>query len=192
MIDPELKRALGQAAKAVEVVAATHEGVTRAYTSHWVTQVSFEEPIIMASVSPKHDTYPLMIASGQFTVSFLAGDQVHIGQYFSYPGHRFHYIAPEYLTIVNDHPVVVDCLSWVHAEIFDTKTMEDHELLFAKVTDFGYGRLREPPLVYSSRHGWRVASEKARAPGASPRDELLARLAALGYDTVATDPTDEA
>jgi len=83
-------------------------------------------------------------------------------------------------------------LSWVHAEIFDTKTMEDHELLFAKVTDFGYGRLREPPLVYSSRHGWRVASEKARAPGASPRDELLARLAALGYDTVATDPTDEA
>jgi flavin reductase (DIM6/NTAB) family NADH-FMN oxidoreductase RutF len=192
MIDPELKRALGQAAKAVEVVTATHEGVTRAYTSHWVTQVSFEEPIIMASVSPKHDTYPLMIASGQFTVSFLAGDQVHIGQYFSYPGRRFHYIAPEYLTIVNDHPVVVDCLSWVHAEIFDTKTMEDHELLFAKVTDFGYGRLREPPLVYSSRHGWRVASEKARAPGASPRDELLARLAAEGYDTTATDPTDEA
>jgi len=83
-------------------------------------------------------------------------------------------------------------LSWVHAEIFDTKTMEDHELLFAKVTDFGYGRLREPPLVYSSRHGWRVASEKARAPGASPRDELLARLAAEGYDTTATDPADEA
>lgn len=61
------------------MVAATHDGVTRAYTSHWVTQVSFEEPIIMASVSPKHDTYPIMKASGEFTVSFLAGDQVHIG-----------------------------------------------------------------------------------------------------------------
>jgi flavin reductase (DIM6/NTAB) family NADH-FMN oxidoreductase RutF len=191
MIDPELKRALGQAAKAVEVVAATHEGVTRAYTSHWVTQVSFEEPIIMASVSPKHDTYPLMIASNQFTVSFLAGDQVQEGQYFSYPGRRFHYIAPEYLTTINDHPVVVDCLSWVHAEIFETKTMADHELLFARVTDFGYGRLREAPLVYSSRHGWRVAGEKARTPGESPRDELLARLASAGYDTVAADPTDD-
>lgn len=191
MIDPALKRALGQAAKAVEIVAATHNGVTRAYTSHWVTQVSFEEPIIMASVSPKHDTYPLMIASGQFTVSFLAGDQVHIGQYFSYPGRRFHYIAPEYLTTVNEHPVVVDCLSWVHAEIFDTKTMEDHELLFARVTDFGYGRLKESPLVYSSRHGWRVASDKARAPGESPRDELLARLAAAGFETSTTDVDDE-
>lgn len=191
MIDPKLKRALGQAAKAVEVVAATHGGVTRAYTSHWVTQVSFEEPIVMASVSPKHDTYPLMIASGAFTVSFLAGDQVHIGQYFSYPGRRFHYIAPEYLTEVDGRPVVPDCLAWIHSEIFDTKTMVDHELLFARVTEYGYGRLREPPLVYSSRHGWRVASDKARAPGESPRDELLARLATAGFDTAGADDTDD-
>lgn len=191
MIDPKLKRALGQSAKAVEVVAATHNSVTRAYTSHWVTQVSFEEPIVMASVSPKHDTYPLMIASGAFTVSFLAGDQVHIGQYFSYPGRRFHYIAPEYLTEVDGHPVVSDCLAWVHAEIFQTMTMEDHELLFARVTDFGYGRLRNDPLVYSSRHGWRVASEKARAPGESPRDALLERLAAAGYSAVIEDESED-
>ncbi|MBU3702869.1 MAG: flavin reductase, partial [Ilumatobacteraceae bacterium] len=180
MIDPKLKRALGQAVKGVEIVAARHDGVTRAYTSHWVTQVSFEEPIIMASVSPKHDTYPLMVASGAFTTSFLAGDQVHIGQYFSYPGRKFHYIADEYLIEENGHPVVKDCLAWVHAEIFESKAMADHELFFARVTDYGYGRLKDPPLVYSSRHGWRVAADKARAPGESPRDELLARLAAAG------------
>lgn len=192
MIDPKLKRALGQAVKGVEVVAATHNGVTRAYTSHWVTQVSFQEPIVMASVSPKHDTYPLMVASGAFTVSFLAGDQVHIGQYFSYPGRKFHYIAAEYLVEESGHPVVADCLAWVHAKIFDTKTMVDHELLFAEVVDFGYGRLREAPLVYSSRHGWRVANDKARGPNESPRDELLARLAAAGHDVSGTgDEPDE-
>ena len=191
MIDPKLQRALGQAAKGVEVVAATHDGVTRAYTSHWVSQISFEEPIVMASVSPKHDTYPLMLASGAFTVSFLAGDQVDIGQYFSYPGRRFHNIAEEYLTEVDGHPVVVDCLAWIHCEIFETKTMADHELLFARVTEYGYGRLKEPPLVYSSRHGWRIANDKARAPGESPRDALLARLAAAGYDTAGADEPDD-
>jgi flavin reductase (DIM6/NTAB) family NADH-FMN oxidoreductase RutF len=190
MIDPKLKRALGQAAKGVEVVAATHDGVTRAYTSHWVSQISFEEPIVMASVSPKHDTYSLMLASGAFTVSFLAGDQVDVGQYFSYPGRRFHHIAAEYLTEVDGHPVVVDSLAWIHCEIFETKPMADHELLFARVTEYGYGRLKEPPLVYSSRHGWRVASDKARAPGESPRDALLARLAAAGYDTAGADTDD--
>ncbi len=191
MIDPKLKRALGQAAKGVEVVAATHDGVTRAYTSHWVSQISFEEPIVMASVSPKHDTYPLMVASGAFTVSFLAGDQVDVGQYFSYPGHRFHHIAEEYLTEVDGHPVVVDSLAWIHCETFETKTMADHDLLFARVTEYGYGRLKEAPLIYSSRHGWRVANDKARAPGESPRDALLARLAAAGYDAPGADDDED-
>ena len=191
MIDPKLKRALGQAAKGVEVVAATHDGVTRAYTSHWVSQISFEEPIVMASVSPKHDTYPLMVASGAFTVSFLAGDQVDVGQYFSYPGHRFHHIAEEYLTEVDGHPVIVDSLAWIHCETFETKTMADHELLFARVTEYGYGRLKEAPLIYSSRHGWRVANDKARAPGESPRDALLARLAAAGYDAPGADDDED-
>ena len=76
MIDRNIKRSLGQMMKGVEVVGARHDGVARAYTSHWVTQVSFEEPIVMASVSPKHDTYPLMVASGEFSVSLLAGDQI--------------------------------------------------------------------------------------------------------------------
>jgi hypothetical protein len=45
--------------------------------------------------------------------------------------------------------------------------------------------------VYSSRHGWRVANDKARAPGESPRDELLARLAAAGFDAPADDAGDD-
>ena len=75
MIDPVLKRSLGQMIKGVEVVGAHHDGVSRAFCSHWVTQVSFEEPIVMSSVSPKHDTYPLMVGSGRFSVSILAGEE---------------------------------------------------------------------------------------------------------------------
>ena len=45
MIEPKLKRALGQMVKGVQVVGAAHDGVVRAYTSHWVSQVAFEEPV---------------------------------------------------------------------------------------------------------------------------------------------------
>lgn len=176
VIDPVVKRSLGQMIKGVQVVAASHESVTRAYTSHWVSQVAFEEPIVMASVSPKHDTFPLIEAAGRFTVSILAGDQVAQGQYFSYPGRRFRYVAPEFLTEVDGHPVVADCIAWFTADVFDRTTMADHELFFARVTATGVGRLKEPPLLYSSRHGWRVTGDKAREAGRSVRDELLARL----------------
>ena len=113
MIDRELKRSLGQMMHGVQVVGATHDGVSRAYCSHWVSQVSFEEPIVMASVSPKHDTYPLLDASERFSVSIMAADQVEAAQYFSYPGRKFNYIAPEFLDEVNGLPRVVDCIAWL-------------------------------------------------------------------------------
>lgn len=192
MIDPQIKRSLGQMMKGVQVVGAAHDGVVRAYCSHWVCQVSFEEPIVMASVSPKHDTYPLIESSGGFTVSILAGDQIDVGQYFSYPGRKFRYIADEYLTLLADsgQPVVRDCIAWFRCETFERMTMADHELFFARVVEVGAGRLKEPPLLYSSRLGWRVTGDKAREPGRSVRDELLARLDAAGFDTDGIDGED--
>ena len=193
MIDPVIKRSLGQMMKGVQVVGAHHDGVTRAYCSHWVCQVSFEEPIVMASVSPKHDTHPLIAASEQFSVSILAGDQVAAGQYFSYPGRKFRYLADELIEPLpgSGLPVVPNSIAWLRCEIFEQKTMIDHELFFARVVEVGPGRLREPPLLYSSRLGWRVTGERAREPGRSIRDELLARLAAAGFDAPVDDEPDE-
>ncbi len=185
-MDRDLKRCLGQMMKGVQVVASSHDGLTRAYCSHWVMQVSFEEPIMLASISPKHDTHALIEASGWFTVSNLAGDQVDVGQYFSYPGRKFKHIATEWLVDNGDgKPIVPGCISWVDCEVIEKLPTSlgddlDHDLFLARVTGFGEGRLGEDPLLYSSRHGWRKAGDKAREPGRSVRDELLARLEAEG------------
>ena len=193
MIDQVLKRSLGQMMHGVQVVGAHHDGISRAYCSHWVSQVSFEEPILMVSVSPKHDTYPLLVATGQFAVSVLAGDQVAAGQYFSYPGRKFRYLANEFLSTFpgTDLPVVRDAIAWLHCEVFDTKQMADHMLFFARVVAVQPGRLKEPPLLYSSRLGWRIAGDKAREPGMSIRDGLLERLAALGISNDGEPEGDE-
>jgi flavin reductase (DIM6/NTAB) family NADH-FMN oxidoreductase RutF len=185
MIDRELKRSLGQMMKGVEVVSAHHDGVTRAYCSHWVSQVSFEEPILLASISPKHDTHPLLMASGRFAVSILAADQVDVGQYFSYPGRKFRYLAPEHLENLGRWWVVPNAIAWLGCEVVEkvaTSVTLDHDLVLARVVEVGAGRLREPPLLYSSRLGWRAAGDKARQPGDSVRDKLLERLAALGVE----------
>jgi len=182
MIDKDTKRSLGQMIKGVQVVGAHHGDVSRAYTSHWVSQVSFDEPIVMASVSPKHDTYTLMVESGRFAVSILAADQIAEGQYFSYPGHKFRYVAPEYL---EDHvddqgriwPLVPNSVAWLLCETFEVYQRFDHDLFFARIVETIEGRLKAPPLLYSSRHGWRVTGDKAREAGVSIRDQLLARVA---------------
>ena len=175
--------------KGVQVVGAARGDMRRLYCSHWVCQVSFDEPILLASVSPKHDTHPLIADTGVFSVSILAGDQVDAGQYFSYPGRKFRYLATELVEDWDGLPVVPNSISYLRCEVFDRKPLDDHELFFARVVATREGRLREPPLLYSSRLGWRVTGEKARAPGRSIRDELLGRLAAAGFD--ATDEPDD-
>ena len=192
MIDQELKRCLGQMMKGVQVVGAVHEGTAPAYCSHWVCQVSFGAPILMASVSPKHDTHPLIVGSGRFTVSILAADQIGAAQYFSYPGRKFHHIAEELLVVEGTRVGVPDSIAWLDCEVLD-RLRElpgagplDHDLFFARVTSVESGRLGEPPLLYSSRLGWRATGDKAREPGVSIRDTLLARLEASG----ATDEVD--
>ena len=180
MIDRDIKRSLGQMIKGVQVVGATNGTLTRAYTSHWVSQISFEEPVVLASASPKHDTYPLMVETGRFTVSLLAADQIREGQYFSYPGRKFRYAAPEYLELDDaGRPVVPNSIAWLHCETFDRIERFDHDLFLANVVEVAEGRLGEPPLLYSARHGWRVTGDNAREKGQSVRDELLARVAEL-------------
>ncbi len=192
MIDRTIKRSLGQMMKGVQVVAATDGAVTRGYCSHWVCQISFEEPIVLASCSRKHDTHPLILQTRRFAVSILAADQVDVGQYFSYPGRKFRYLAPEYLEMRDGWPVVPNAIAWLGCEVFDaTLDKFDHDLFFARVIAVGEGRLKAPPLLYSSRLGWRVTGESARQPGDSVRDRLLARLAELGVDDADDDEDDE-
>jgi len=132
-----------------------------------------------------------MIAAGEFSVSILAGDQITEGQYFSYPGRKFQRIATEMLVDWPDDsdapPIVPNSIAHLRCRILSEQPMEDHRL-FARVEQVLEGRLREAPLLYSSRLGWRIANDKAREPGVSIRDQLLERL---GIDDDGADDTDD-
>ncbi len=55
-------------------------------------------------------------------MSILAGDQVEPGQYFSYPGLRFRYVAAEWMVDVAGRPVVPHALAWLGCEAEDRLT----------------------------------------------------------------------
>src|SRR3954454_1924945 len=178
--------------KGVQVIGAADAGVQRLYTSHWFTQIAFDEPIALASVSPKHDTHALILATGRFAASLLAADQIAEGQYFSYPGHKFRYVAEEFVEDWDGLPVVANSIAWLRCEVQArwprAEHGGDHDLFLARVVAAHEGRLKEPPLLYSSRLGWRVTGDAAREEGVSVRDRLLERLREAADDT---DPDED-
>jgi len=57
------------------IVTCAHEGETNAFTANWLTQVSFEPPLIALSVENASVSLGLIEASGLFTICPLRDDQ---------------------------------------------------------------------------------------------------------------------
>lgn len=82
--------------------------------------------------------------------------------------------------------MVRNAIAWLRCEVQAVTAANDyggdHDLFLARVTAVHEGRLKHPPLLYSSRLGWRITGEPAREKGVSVRDQLLDRVRATETD----------
>ena len=53
-----------------------------AFTAAWVTQVSFDPPLLALSVNPQNASSPILRAGGAFTVSVLKQGQLELARRF--------------------------------------------------------------------------------------------------------------
>jgi flavin reductase (DIM6/NTAB) family NADH-FMN oxidoreductase RutF len=56
-------------------VTANHEGERGVFTANWLSQVSFEPPLVAISVELDSSTLPLIRASGRFTICPFTAEQ---------------------------------------------------------------------------------------------------------------------
>src|ERR671914_2639035 len=56
-------------------VTSAHDGERGVFTANWLSQASFEPPLVMLSVENDSSTLPLIRASGRFAISLLDENQ---------------------------------------------------------------------------------------------------------------------
>src|SRR4051794_19834673 len=69
------KAVLRQFTYGLYAVTAQHEGERGVFTANWLSQISFEPPLVAISVERDSSTLPLIRASGRFTICPLADGQ---------------------------------------------------------------------------------------------------------------------
>jgi len=76
-LDPDLrKRVLRQFTYGLYAVSAVHEDERGIFTANWLTQVSFDPPLIAVSIERDSSTLPIILASRRVAISTLAeGDR---------------------------------------------------------------------------------------------------------------------
>lgn len=120
---------------------------------NWLTQASFEPPLVVAGVKADSGSAAIIAKTGAFGVSVLAEDQLDIGKAFFRSttvegdlinGHRF---EPGPAT---GAPIIVATPWWFECKVTDTVARGDHTVFVGEVVSAGVRDESATPLLLRS------------------------------------------
>ncbi|GGD44074.1 hypothetical protein GCM10010915_26530 [Microbacterium faecale] len=111
------------------------------------TAISQQPPLVGVFVDRTSTTFPRLAAAGGFTVSVLgaAHEQLSRNVAAKAPG-RFDQAG--FVDGEAGHPHLADAVAWFDTVIERREEIGDHDLVVARVTDFGIGADAELPLLF--------------------------------------------
>ncbi len=149
-MDPQEKKvALRAITYGLYVMTATDGETYAAGGVNWLTQSSFDPPLVTAAVKVDSGLDSVIEATGKFAVNVLADDQLDIGKAFfrsttreddRLNGHRFEGGA------VTGAPVLDEAPYWFECTVRDTVKGGDHVVFVAEVVNAGVRDAARPPL----------------------------------------------
>ena len=135
----------------VYVVGVTHGKQRNAFTAAWVTQVSFDPLLLALSINPQNASFPLVHASGAFTVSVLKRGQTDLARRFGTRSGRDEdkLAGVRWEPGCSGAPYLSEALAYFDCEQTESLPAGDHELIIGRVIG---GRILDPegvPLTYA-------------------------------------------
>ena len=113
-----------------------------AATVNWVTQCSFEPPLIAVGVKKDSGSYAALKATGTFALSFLESGQKDIAFAFFKPtkveGNSAN--GQEFETAQTGAPIISAAPAWIEARIVSEVDTGDHSCVVAEVINAGSKR----------------------------------------------------
>jgi flavin reductase (DIM6/NTAB) family NADH-FMN oxidoreductase RutF len=127
-----------------------HEGASHAMTVNWMTQISFEPPMLAVAIEKESRTLPMVRGAGAFAISiFPTGAREVAGRLGRHSRN-----VPNKLEGVAHHPaprsgapIIDTATGWLDCEVRTEVDAGDHVLMVAEVVDVGRGTIEAETLT---------------------------------------------
>ena len=133
------KTVLRQFTYGLYAVAAAHDGDRGIFTANWLSQVSFDPPLVMVSVELDSSTLPLIRAGGRFVVSPLAAGQTELAGNLGRPkrraGDKFATLNLEVIETDTGDPALAGALGYVVCRLISETPAGDSVVLIGEVIE---------------------------------------------------------
>jgi flavin reductase (DIM6/NTAB) family NADH-FMN oxidoreductase RutF len=157
-MDPTLKKqVLRTFTYGLYAVSCADAGEVNIFTANWLTQVSFDPPLLAVSVENISKSLPMILRSRIFTVNVLRSGERELAGRLGKSALR----SPDKLATVAFHlgangcPILDNAIAWVACAIRHTAEAGDSTLIIAEVVDIGM--LEEGQPLTMAEAGFRHA-----------------------------------
>ncbi len=110
-------------------------------TINWVSQASFQPPLVMAAVKADSHLHQLIESTGTYAINILGAEQKDIAQDFFRPTKREHDTLnghPFEVSTATGAPLLTELPAWVEIRVTDTVKRGDHTVFLGEVVEAGF------------------------------------------------------
>lgn len=133
----------------VYVIGVAAGDEINAFTAAWVMQASFDPPMLVLSINPKHSSYSLLRRGGIFTVNVLAASQADLAEHFGRPAAIDKLKDINLVSKHNSAPILSIALSYFECEVSHESRAGDHVLVIGRVINGRVLISAKQPMRYS-------------------------------------------
>lgn len=139
-LDQQAKKiVLRQFSYGLYAVTAEHEGERGVFTANWLSQASFEPPLVMLSVELESSTLPLIRGSGSFAICPLGEEQRDLAGGLGRPkaraGDKFAALDLRVVATESGPPALADTLGYVVCRVQSETPAGDSVVLIGEVVE---------------------------------------------------------
>ena len=103
----------------------------------WVTQVSYEPPLVLVAVHPNRRTHPLIKDTRAFALHVLASDQKAFLARFKGPDPRAKFEGLKWHEGSTGCPILSECVAFLECRLTDSYQPGNHTLFIGEIVDGG-------------------------------------------------------
>jgi flavin reductase (DIM6/NTAB) family NADH-FMN oxidoreductase RutF len=133
-------------------ITSGDEQQRNAFTANWVSQVSFDPPLVALSIETDSISLPIIRRTGLFAVNVYSSDQRDLagllGKSFSKHPEKLASLA--FATGETGCPVLVECMAYVECRVQGEMPAGDSTLLLAQVESATVLRRTDPLTMFAA------------------------------------------
>lgn len=134
-MDERWLQTLGRMTYGIYVLTTSHDDKINGMIASWVSQISYDPPLVMVAVHPNRYSHMLIQKSGRFALHLISRSQKDLLNRFKGPDPEAKFASIQWVRGKTGCPILRECLGYLECRVRENLTPGNHSLFIGEIVD---------------------------------------------------------